>query len=149
MKLQRILFSTITALFLNNAAAQNLDYALDGATITINDVSTGITDIKTLFDGYEFEIVTGVLWASIDPGVNSTNLLKWSTSVDGKEVDSGVVELDASRQLPSEIATGVATVPNTGKHTVSVTLTLDDTVVETSEDYMSFRAGVAIIPLIV
>ena len=149
MKLKPFLhFSLLLALLDRKAVCQNMDYALDGASMTLSDMTTGVSDIITLFDNYEFEIVTSLSWASISPAVNSSNILKWVTSVDGEDVGSGEFTI-ASRQLPSEIDTGTATVSKSGKHTVAVTVSLDDTVVYAVENYQSFKAGVAIIPLII
>ena len=148
MKVKQFLCFILTIKFLERkAACQSMEYALDEASLTLNDVTTGVSDILTIFDNYEFELLTSLSWASISPGVNSSNILKWVTTVDGKDVGSGEVSL-AARQLPSEIDTGTATVSKAGKHTVAVTLSLDDTVVYVAEDYQSYNAGVAIIPLL-
>lgn len=69
--------------------------------------------------------------------------------VDGVQQATGTVDLNDSRQLPSEINAGNATVSNSGTHTIEVVVVLDDVETIGSRQYQSFNKGASFAPLVV
>lgn len=125
--------------------------------LSITDVVTGIMDVKSLFiDEVHTVTVMGIEWmtnaaAMTNSSTVGTELLLWSTTVDGVLIASGNVSLtEFGELLPSEVEAGSFVVTSNGKHTVEVTLTISDGTAEeiVSKTYVAYRAGVSIIPMI-
>ena len=115
----------------------------------INDVASEIPDIATIHNGRVFEVIQGLTWNEQVFVLNSTNTLIWTMFVDGKQQATGTVDLNDSRQLPSEINAGNATVSSSGTHTIEVVVVLDDVETIGSRQYQSFNKGVSFAPLVV
>jgi hypothetical protein len=130
------------------------DYSLDDTsetTMSITDDTTGIPNVKTLFIGELHSIVVdGMSWLPNESNASTTSdLLLWRTTIDGNVVASGNVSLaDAGRELPSMIDAGSFTVSTNGKHSIEVRLMVDDSMLIVSGDYVAYRAGVSIIPML-
>ena len=69
--------------------------------------------------------------------------------IDGKVENSGFVDLNAERELPSSISCGFGTMDTTGKHVVSVKVTIDAFESDSDRDYQSFASGASFVPLII
>ena len=117
--------------------------------IDINDVASEIPDIATIHNSRVFEVIQGLTWNEQVFVLNSTNTLIWTMFVDGVQQATGTVDLNDSRQLPSEINAGNATVSSTGTHTIEVVVVLDDVETIGSRQYQSFNKGASFAPLVV
>jgi hypothetical protein len=98
--------------------------------------------------GALFNVSASLEWAENIIVEGSSNTLTYETTIDGEVIDTGSIDLNASRDLPTTIECGQGTMDASGKHTVSVKVTIDDSSSENSRDYQSFAAGVSFIPLI-
>lgn len=125
-----------------------LNYNLTEGSITLNDVSTEIRDIKSLFNGKTFDVHVELSWMELESFRNTTNVLKWDTYVDGVLSSSGEEQIDQSRELPGSINVGQGTVFKSGAHTIKVEVTLDGDTINVERNYQSFNGGASIIPLI-
>jgi hypothetical protein len=131
----------------------------EGLGLSITDVTTGISNVQTLFiDEIHSVSVQGVEWMiQEDVMTNNTTstegfLLLWSTMVDGTVVATGNVSLtDLGQLLPTSIDAGTFTVTSNGKHTVEVIMTINGDIATeliVSDSYVAYQAGVSIIPMI-
>lgn len=113
--------------------------------ISLEDVDTGIGDIRTVFTDEPTAVtVSGVEWNQDDQNVTT---VAFETFVDGKSVASGTV--DVTDGLPDSIDAGTVVVTERGKTKFRVVITSGESTAETSANYQSFGNGVAIIPLLV
>jgi Na+/H+ antiporter NhaC len=149
----------------------------EGFGLSITDVTTGITNLRTLFIHEEHSVtVKGIEWRTITPSDNNNSnnnnnnttmqptnrpeeeLLWWSTVVDGTVVATGNISLnDHGRLLPTHFDAGTFTVSSNRKHYVQVILQLNNGNVNdddptskfiVSDTYVAYRPGVSIIPMI-
>lgn len=136
--------------FSSSEKTYTLDYAVypGESGIILNDIKTDIPNIVTPFTYELFAVVAKIGWTSMDP-ISTSGVLEWATKVDGKEVERGEYTLGSSSQLPRTLSVGTASFASSGRHTVEVTLKIDDTVIILEENYVSYPAGVSIIPLVV
>jgi len=144
--------STLLLLALQQTSA--FDYGLsegEDLRLSLLDVDTGISDIKTIFNGELVGVtVVGIEFAPNEGNVTTPDFITWETKVDGKVQASGTYSLvDVGRELPSEIEVGEISVGSRGRHEIVVLLSLGDSSLEPSGEYESYAAGVSIIPLIV
>lgn len=124
------------------------DYEVSVESISITDYSTGIADIVTIHNGRTFDVIAKLHWEEQVFDITSTNTLFWEMSVSGVVEETGSVDLSTSRELPMTLNAGQATVRQSGTHTVEVKIMLDDTVDDSSRDYVSFQAGASFVPLV-
>jgi len=130
------------------------DYAVTGAgDISLTDVGTSIGGIKTIFTHEEVSVtVSGVEWEALAANETTDDTtLYWETFVGGVSQATGTFDLSTleGRELPSDIECGSVTVRDNGRNEISVTLTVDESTADTSAEFETYAAGVAIIPLIV
>jgi Na+/H+ antiporter NhaC len=123
-------------------------YEVEVTEIALFDVDTQIPDIVAVHNGALFNVSASLEWAENIIVEGSSNTLTYETTIDGEVIDTGSIDLNASRDLPTTIECGQGTMDASGKHTVSVKVTIDDSSSENSRDYQSFAAGVSFIPLI-
>ena len=126
--------------------------------LSIADVTTGITDIRTLFiDEVHSVTVKGIEWIINEDMMNTTSssgdgLLLWSTMVDGTVVDSGNISLtELGQLLPTDFEAGTFVVTSNRKHTVEVIMTINGDVATelvVANSYVAYQPGVSIIPMI-
>ena len=158
--------NTTSYTVLHNVAAFEYTFdtdADDHLGLTITDVATGISNVRTLFIHEEHSVrVKGIRWtinkdntnASSSSSISSSEdvMLLWSTVVDGVIVTSGNISLtNLGQLLPNEFEAGNFVVTNNGKHSVKVIMTIcGDTASElvVSNSYVAYRSGVSIIPMI-
>ena len=149
---------------LHNAAAfeYTFDTDADDLGLTITDVATGISNVRTLFIHEEHSVrVKGIRWTINKYNTNASSssisssedvMLLWSTVVDGVIVTSGNISLtNLGQLLPNEFEAGNFVVTNNGKHSVKVIMTIrGDTASElvVSNSYVAYKSGVSIIPMI-
>ena len=109
----KITFSPIIALsalsFLGLQAAA-FDYSIiDAGEISLTDVETDITDIRTIFTNELVAVtVSGLEWEENGGTNNGTDLLHWETLVGGSVQASGSFDLSTlpSRELPTSLDVG-------------------------------------------
>mmetsp|Transcript_3695 Transcript_3695/g.7364 ORF Transcript_3695/g.7364 Transcript_3695/m.7364 type:complete len:768 (-) Transcript_3695:90-2393(-) len=136
------------ALFCLAAAATAKAYELTGAgDISLTDVKTGISQIRTVFtDEPTLVTVNDLEWGE---DMSTVTTLTYETFVDGKSQATGTIELDATEGLPGSIEAGEVFVKDRGTVNFRVEITSGDSTAESSADYQAFGNGVAIIPLLV
>lgn len=105
-------------------------------------VHLNITDVP-------FEVIADLVWAEDIFVESSSNVLTYEMTIDGKVEDTGMVDLNDARSLPSVISCGVATMASSGTHTVGVTVKVDDLQTGNQREYQSFAAGASFTPLII
>jgi len=78
-------------------AASAYDYTIvGGGSLTLTDVKTTISDLKTIFVDNEIAVaVSGLEWEAA-PNSTSGSTIAWRTLVDGTEQASGTVEIDTT-----------------------------------------------------
>jgi uncharacterized integral membrane protein len=131
------------------AAPVVASYSLAGAgSIVFTDLETSISPILTLFtDQQAIVTLDGLAWEA--SSANSSEEILFETFVNGVAADSGVISVGDTVYLPSSLEVGTIMVPEGGRYTVKVVLTLDDVSVETDTEIEAYSAGVAILPLLV
>jgi hypothetical protein len=134
------------------------DYELASVgAISLTDSATSISDVVTLFlDQPVIVTVSELEWVSIVKDYAFTddgNMLYFETSVDGIVQQSGNISLtEVGRTLPSSIEVGEVVITESGRHEISVTVTVVDsqqkgTPVSTSAEFESFNKALAMFPL--
>ena len=142
---------------LNDGFVRAFDYEIDTEETKIDliDVETGITSIKSFFlDELTGIKVTDIKWMlnedtnTSDATLNET--LTWITTVNGKTVATGSLDLsEFGRVLPTEIDAGEVLIGGRGKHSISVQMLVGTSDVTVGDDYMGYKSGVSLIPLLV
>jgi hypothetical protein len=135
---------TAAAAFTSSTA----DYEVTVESISLTDSATDIGDIASIHNGRSFDVVAALNWADHVYDSDSTNVLFWEMSVDGSIKESGEVDLNADRELPTTLPAGSAQVDNSGTHTVEVKIALDTTSDSSQRDYQSFNPGASFVPLV-
>ena len=97
----------------------------------------------------QFEVFANLVWAAEIFVDDSSNVLNYEMFIDGKVENSGFVDLNAERELPSSISCGFGTMDTSGKHVVSVKVTVDAFETESERDYQSFASGASFVPLVI
>ena len=97
----------------------------------------------------QFEVLANLVWAAEIFVDDSSNVLNYEMFIDGKVENSGFVDLNAERELPSSISCGFGTMDTSGKHVVSVKVTVDAFETESERDYQSFASGASFVPLVI
>lgn len=146
----------VTTTLLDQATAFN--YGLKGLNeddggLAVTDVETGIEEIKTIFTNEIVEVkVVGIEWEPSTSNVTGSDILRWEVAVDGVKVNNGTYNLTedfGERELPDELDVGNLTITSSGRHEITVTLFVDETELSASDEFETFKPGVAIFPLIV
>ena len=101
------------------------------------------------YPGVQFEVFAHLKWADQIFVEGSSNLLNYEMLIDGNVENTGSVDLNAERELPEKISCGFGTMDTTGKHVVSVKVTIDAFESESDRDYQSFASGASFVPLII
>ena len=140
----------VVALGLHSTSA--FDYGLAGAgSLTLTDKATGIGDIRTIFVDEDVSVVvTGVEWQASNSN-SSVDFLRWETLIDGDVTKTGRVNLSdvSALDLPTSIEAGELKIPDSGRHTITVNLYIDESEASVNDDYETFQAGASIVPLLV
>ena len=124
---------------------------VSAGSISLTDVATSISGLQTIFVDNEIAVTAdGLEWIASE-AINDTNdTLVYETLVDGNIVATGSVSLtDVDQELPTSIDAGTISIPNKGRYTIEVVLTIGDSEASTSSQFEAYGAGVAIIPLLV
>ena len=141
------------ALLLLGEQVDAFNYALDGTgALSLTDIETSIQDIQTLFTNELTSVtVTDLVWVPNESNSTGGNAILCETFVGGEKAGEGTFNLTdlEERQLPESVDCGHITVKDSGRHEVSVKISVDGVETETSEEFEAFAPGVAIIPLIV
>lgn len=142
------------------ASTTALEYVPDasGSTLNLEDESTKIGEIRTIFIGDTTLVaLDGIEWSAVESdstaNATSSNNLVWETAVNGVIQDSGVIGLSDvdDRDLPTSIEAGSIVIEKRQTATVSVTIFLeDDPKASTtgSGNYQTFARGASLVPLI-
>jgi hypothetical protein len=119
--------------------------------VLIPSCSTSISGIETIFVDKETLVsLSGLEWNATGPVNGADNLLHYETFLDGESKATGSISLaDVGRELPTGLDCGTISVPEGGRYTIEVTLTVDASETGTSGEYEAYGAGVAILPLLV
>lgn len=145
------------------------DYSIDPDSPEVRfdliDVTTGVTNIETLFLNEPTNItVKGISWIPNNnsiPTVDDIDYIIWSTYVDDIQVDNGNYSLvGVRRQLPSEISCGTFIVTNNqyqynnGMHNVTVEMYVTNTNDVTpplivARNYNAYNKILSLIPLFI
>jgi len=128
---------------------------LDSASQNLVDNTTQIDELRTIFiDDVTLVYIEGMEWSPVsvedveDDG-NTTNIMKWETSVNGEIQATGEIDLsDVNRELPTSFEAGSIQVKQKQTSTVTVTVYLDTTTSSNSNNYQTYRRGICIIPLL-
>ena len=90
--------------------------------------STAITDLETVFVGEETLVTaSGLEWNETGAVAGSENILWCETFVNGEAAGKGNVSLvDVGRELPDSVDCGTFTLPNGGRYTIDVVVTVDE-----------------------
>lgn len=124
------------------------EYEVSIESISISDQATGINDIESIHNGRTFDVNAKLRWKEKVYDITSSNTLHWEMSVGGIVEGSGSVDLNQSRDLPTSLDAGSATITNSGSHNVKVKIMLDAIENENGRDYQSFNAGASLVPLV-
>lgn len=155
--IRSIFLGTLLAGLLPSGTLASFQYSLTSAgSISCNDVSTGIGDVSTLFNGETVTVHLSELeWEENDhPQSEESSLsyyLYWETSVNNLLQTSGIYDLNQFGMiLPTDLDVGNLTVHDSGAHAIAVLLRVGSgNYQETGRTYQSYAAAVSIIPLIV
>jgi len=110
------------------------------------DNTTQIDELRTIFiDDVTLVYIEGMEWSPVsvedveDDG-NTTNIMKWETSVNGEIQATGEIDLsDVNRELPTSFEAGSIQVKQKQTSTVTVTVYLDTTTSSNSNNYQTYR----------
>ena len=71
------------------------DYEVSVESISLTDVDTGISDIKSIHNGRPFDVIAKLHWEEQIFDLDSTNTLFWEMSIGGQVQDIGAINLNA------------------------------------------------------
>ena len=147
-----------TGLINTSAFEYTFDADADDLGLTITDVATGISNVRTLFINEEHTLkVKGIQWIINEGNSNASSsldgFLMWSTIVDDVTVYTGNITLtDYGRLLPTEFEAGNFAVTSNGRHFVKVIVTINgdsDSEIVVANSYVAYQSVVSLIPMLV
>jgi hypothetical protein len=126
-------------------------------SLSLTDIETSIAKLKTVFINAKTQVdVIDLQWIPVKASatvVNGTvdSFLFWTTSVDGVQKASGNTSLSSfGRILPKKIPVGEIFISSSKKHTITVTLAVDNSdPFELTKDVVGIQPWVSLIPLII
>ena len=120
------------------AASGPINYIFSEGSVTLDDVTTEIVDLKTIFNGKEFADSVGLSWTDSEKVQNTASELKWVMYVDGMVSSAGEEAVDNTQTLPGAISTRTGVVNKSGEHTITMEVMFKDEIITSERTYQSY-----------